>query len=240
MLGGGQNRLGDAIASALGWWIEAGVDTSIAEMPRNWLASPVCPAGPVAAVTAKPAALPDDLAGFRAFLAERDYLPGAPPPSRRAAPFGDPDAGLMIIADMPDPADLASRRLFGGDCARLFDAMLAALGRTRETVYVAPLSPARIAGGRIAADIAEPLARLMRHHISLVRPRALMLMGGAACRALSGLGRAEARGDLRPVNHDGGTVPAVIIPHPRALRQHPAAKADAWREMRRLAGVLAL
>ena len=239
MVGAGQNRSGDAIASALGWWIEAGVDTAIAEMPRNWLASPARAVSPVAAVAAKPAALPGDLAAFQAFLAEQDYLPGAPPPGRRAAPFGDPDGGLMIITDMPDPADVASRRLFGGDCARLLDAMLAALGRTRETVYAAPLSPARIAGGRIAADIAEPLARLMRHHISLARPRALMLMGEETCRTLLGLGRAEVRGDLRSVNHDGGIVPAVIIPHPRTLRQHPAAKADAWREMRRLAGVLA-
>jgi DNA polymerase len=240
VLGGMQNSFGEAIASALGWWAEAGVDASIAETPRNWLAPPARPIAPAAAAVApaKTATLPDDLAAFRHFLAEQDYLPGAPPPRRRVAPFGDPASGLMIISDVPDPADLESRLLLGGECARLFDAMLAALGRSRDSVYAAPLSPARVAG-RIAADMAAPLARLMRHHIALARPRAVMLMGEETCRALLGQSRVEARGDLRALNHDGGTVPAVIIPHPRSLRLHPAAKADAWREMRRLTGVLA-
>ncbi|HEY0271070.1 MAG TPA: uracil-DNA glycosylase family protein, partial [Sphingomonas sp.] len=171
-------------------------------------------------------------------LAEQEYLPGAPPPRRRVASFGDPAAGLMIIADMPDATDLEPRSLLGGECARLFDAMLATLGRTRETVYAAPLSPARLTGGRIGADMMAPLAGLMRHHVALVRPRVVLLMGEDTCRALLGLGRAEASGGLRPLNHDGGMIPAMAIPHPRTLRQHPAAKADAWRGMRRLTGEL--
>lgn len=238
MLVGGQDRFGDAIASALGWWVEAGVDTSIAETPRDWLAPPVrvtpAPTAPQPSATA----LPDNLAAFQRFLAEREYVPAAPPPRRRAAPFGDPAAGLTIVVDMPDAGDLEAHGLLAGECARLFDAMLAALGRTRDTVYVAPLSPARIAGGRIGGETAEALARLMRHHIALVRPRAVMLMGEESCRALLGLNRAEARGRLRPLNHAGGIVPAMVTPHPRTLRQHPAAKADAWREMRRLIGEL--
>ncbi len=242
MLNGGQIRLDDAIASTLGWWVEAGVDTAVAETPRNWLAAPAKPAAPV--TTPKPTApaataLPDDLAAFQHFLATQDYMPGAAPPRRRLPPFGDPAAGLMIVTDMPDAADLETRALLGGECARLFDAMLAALGRARETVYVAPLSPARLTGGRIDAESGTALARLMRHHMTLARPRALMLMGEETCRVLLGMSRAEARGDLRPLNHGGGMVPAMVIPHPRTLRQHPAAKADAWREMRRLIGVLA-
>jgi uracil-DNA glycosylase family 4 len=241
VLAGGQNRFGDTIASALGWWVEAGVDTSISETPRNWLVPPARLAVvPSAQVTPALSALPADLSAFQRFLAEEDYVPGAPPASRRLTPFGEPDAGLMVIVDMPDTSDFQARALLGGECARLFDAMLAALGRTRETVYVAPLSPARIgAAGRIASDIAAPLAGLMRHHVALVRPRAIMLMGEETSRALLGMNRAEARGALRPVNHDGGTVSAIAVPHPRTLRQQPGLKADAWREMRRLIGVFA-
>ncbi|HEY0270617.1 MAG TPA: uracil-DNA glycosylase, partial [Sphingomonas sp.] len=81
-MAGGNDRFGDAIASALGWWVDAGVDTAIAETPRNWLAPPARAGVPVpAALAAAPvavepaAALPGDLAAFQAFLAEQEYLP---------------------------------------------------------------------------------------------------------------------------------------------------------------------
>jgi uracil-DNA glycosylase family 4 len=250
VLNGGDHRFRDIVASALGWWSDAGVDTLADETARDWLAMPAraapvfTPAAiPAAASPAEPpraaiAALPETLEAFHALLAEGEYAPNPAPPGRRVAPAGDAASGLMIVADMPDPGDTDAGHLFAGETARLFDAMLAALGRDRSSVYYAPLAPARVAG-RIDDVQGAALARLMRHHIALAKPRALILFGDETARWLIGEDALATRGGTREVHHDGGMVPAIATFHPRHLRRMPALKAAAWADMRLLPGVLA-
>ncbi len=254
MLNGGDHRFRDVVASALGWWADAGVDSLADETVRDWLGPPPRPApvaapvsdapsptpiaaSAVAAPASSAATLPDTLEALHALLAEGDYIPNAAPPGRRVAPAGDPAAGLMIIADMPDPGDAEAGHLFAGETARLFDAMLVAMGRDRPTIYYAPFSPVRPAG-RLDERQGEALARLMRHHIALAKPRALILFGDEATRWLIGEEALTTRGGLRSVQHEGGTIPAIATFHPRHLRRMPALKAASWADMRLLLGVL--
>jgi DNA polymerase len=241
MLNGGDHRFRDVVASALGWWAEAGLDTLAGEESRDWLTPPAKPVTavpvPADAPAAAPiAALPDTLEALHALLATGDYVPQAAPPSRRIAPSGTPSADLMIIADMPDIDD--RDHLFAGETARLFDAMLAALGRDRATIYLTPFSPARTAG-RLDERQGEALATLMRRHIMLAAPRAIILFGDEPARWLIGPAALQTRGGLRFVNHEGGMVPAIATFHPRHLRRMPALKASSWADMRLLPGVLA-
>lgn len=237
MLNGGQHRFRDIIASAVGWWSEAGLEVLADEAPRDWLAPPAKPAKPVEAPIAAPApTLPTGIEALHALLATGDYAPQSAPPGRRIAPSGAPGAALMIVADMPDADDAGT--LFAGETAKLFDAMLAAMGLDRARIYLAPFSPARSAG-RISPDQGEALAALMRRHISLAAPAALMIFGDEPARWLIGAQALEKRGDLHSVNHDGGTVSAIATFHPRHLRRMPALKASAWTDMRLLLGVLA-
>ena len=237
MLNGGQHRFRDVIASTIGWWAEAGLDTLADEQPRDWLAPPAKPAPPPQAAPTPPTttALPDRLDALHTLLATGDYVPQPAPPSRRIAPSGTPGSDLMIVADMPDADDSAT--LFTGETARLFDAMLAAMGLDRARIYCAPFSPARSAG-RIAPEQGEALAALMRRHVSLAAPKALIVFGDEPARWLIGPDALQNRGGLREVNHDGGTVPAIATFHPRHLRRMPALKASAWADMRLLLGVL--
>ncbi|PXA85871.1 uracil-DNA glycosylase [Nostoc sp. 3335mG] len=237
MLNGGQHRFRDVIASAIGWWAEAGLDTLADEQPRDWL-TPTAKAVPLrqAPAAAPIAKLPEGIEALHTFLASGDYAPQAAPPSRRIAPSGTPGAALMIISDMPDADDAGT--LFAGETAKLFDAMLTAMGFDRERIYLAPFSPARSAG-RIAPEQGEALAALMRRHVSLAAPKALILFGDEPARWLIGPDALQKRGGLREVNHDGGTVPAIATFHPRHLRRMPALKASAWADMRLLLGVLA-
>ena len=56
--------------SALGWWLDSGVDVAITEAPRDWRrAAPARAAPAIATVEAPPAEAPADLAAFRAWLA---------------------------------------------------------------------------------------------------------------------------------------------------------------------------
>jgi DNA polymerase len=237
MLNGGHHRFRDVVESALGWWAEAGLDTLASEETRNWLAPPmkVVPAA-VTPVSVPVVALPDSLEALHALLATGDYAPQSAPPGRRIAPSGTPSSDLMIVADMPDADDAG--HLFAGEAARLFDAMLAAMGRDRATIYLAPFSPAR-AAGRLDDRQGEALAALMRRHISLAAPKALILFGDEPAKWLIGPQALQTRGGLRSLNHDGGTVPAIATFHPRHLRRMPALKASSWSDMRLLLGVLA-
>ena len=249
VLNGGQYRYRDVVASALGWWADAGVDMLADEDVRDWLAPPLAkmplPSPPGTASTAAAstpdsvaAVLPDTLETLHALLAAGDYAPAPAPPRLRVAPSGDPAADLMIVADMPDPGDAEAGHLFAGETAALFDAMLAAMGLDRARIYLAPFSPAR-AAGRLDARQGEALATLMRRHIALAAPKALILFGDTVAHCLLGPDALAHRGGIRSVNHDGGMVPAIATFHPRHLRRMPALKAATWTDMRLLLGVLA-
>ena len=164
-----------AAASTLDWWRDAGVDTLVDELPHDWLkpavASPPAsqPAStPAAAPAGDPSAaatLPDTLDAFvdwRLGNSTPDAGWGTP-----IAPQGNAAAGLMVLIDMPEREDAASGQLLGGDAGRLFDRMLAAIGRDRQSIYLASLAVARPASGQIAPEFADPLTKLARHHIAL-------------------------------------------------------------------------
>lgn len=222
-------------ASALDWWSEAGVDTFVEDSPRDWLAPivatpTVAPPAPEAPAPAPAAPLATDLPAFRAMLLADATIPGRT--SARIDAGGDPASGTMVIIDMPEPADRAEGRLLGGEVGALFDKMIAAMGLARDTIYLAPLSPARPTSGRLPPEMLDQFARLMRHHITLVKPRRLLLMGDAPVRALLDLSAQDARGRTHALSTDAGEIPAIATFHPRGLLRTPAQKAAAWADLK--------
>lgn len=226
-----------AAASALDWWQEAGVDTLIDEEPRRWLAAVTSAQAPAATSgEPTPPALPASLKEFEAWrisAAAPDSIWGTP-----IAPQGAADSGLMVLLDMPEREDAASGQLLSGAAGRLFDRMLAAIGRDRQSIYLAAVTLARPVTGRIAPDMADALAELARHHIALVRPKRLLVMGDAANRALLGTNAAASGAFFHVVNHDGGQTEAIATFHPRFLLDNPGQKVRAWRDLQMLIGGL--
>jgi len=222
--------------SALDWWRDAGVDTLVADAPRNWLAEPVGGAPVAAAPRPAPAARPATLPALRAWIESAPTLPDGSLPGRRLLAEGDPASNLMILVDMPEPADGAAGRLLSDETGRLLDRMLAAIGRDRNSVYLASLCHARPAGGRVDPAALSAIADIARQHVTLAAPKRLFLMGQAVSRAILATELVEIRGELRIVNHGGASVEAVASFAPRFLIQNPARKADAWRDLRVLTG----
>jgi DNA polymerase len=224
--------------SALSWWEEAGVDTIVGEQPRDWLAGPkpaaIKAAGPVEVAVPAPAeALPGELPAFQAWLATTDAIPFASASAPRVMPTGDPAAGLMAITDVPTAEDVASGILFSGETGALVDRMFAAIGRDRETIYLASFSPIRPPAGRIDKAGVEVLARTMRHHVGLVAPRALLIFGDACARALLGLNMTQARGRWHEVGTPAGPVRALVTLRPQDLLTR-SIKALAWADLQML------
>ena len=218
----------DRAASALKWWSDAGVDTIVAEAPRNWLApAPATPAP--AAEPEAPAGMPDTLEAFQTWLAEAP-LPFAAPNSRRLAPAGEPAGGLMVMTDMPAPGG----SFFGDEADALFGRMLAAIGLSPEAIYLATLSPARSASGTLDRTIERNLADIARHHVGLVRPKALLLFGDACARALLGAPVAKARGRWHALATPAGEVRTLATIKPDNLVDQLALKKLAWADLQML------
>ena len=216
-------------ASALDWWREAGVDTFVGEEPRDWL-SPKGKAAPATPVPPPPTALPDTLDGFRDWLATTAELPFAAPNVRRDLPEGDPDAGLMVLIDMPS----AEGGLLAGEAGALFDRMLVAIGRSRESIYLASLSPIRAPTGIIDDRHAARLGEIARHHLGLVAPRTLLAFGDTCGKALVGAPVAAARGRWHEVASPAGPIRTLVTIKPENLIGMNALKKLAWADLQLL------
>ena len=230
-----------AAASALQWWEDAGVDILIDEAPRDWLRpqpkadAPVAPAtAPVSAPAQADEALPGQLDLFQAWLRDSDRLPFAAPAAPRVCPSGDPASGLMIVADMPTGEDCAAGTLIAGEAGRLFDRMLAAIGRDRSSVYLAALSCLRSPTGSFTTDAARQCATLARHQIGLVAPKAVLLFGDATAKALLGLSVPQARGRWHEIATHHGAIKALVTISPKQLLDAPRLKRLAWEDLQML------
>ncbi len=226
-----------AAASALQWWADAGVDILVDETPRDWLRpkSKAPPAPAAAAPAAAPAAeLPDQLDLFREWLRTSETLSFARPSAPRVCPAGDPASGLMMMAGMPSDEDCASGVLMSGDVGRLFDRMLAAVGRSRETIYLAALSCLRPQSGLLGDEAGRDCAALARHHVGLVQPKALLLFGDSCSKALLGLSVAQARGRWHEIATHAGPIRTIVTIAPEILLKQPALKRLAWADLQLL------
>jgi len=218
-------------ASALAWWSEAGVDTLVAEEPRDWLKPKVVAASATPAPEVEPATveLPDTPAAFRAWLITAS-LP-FPTTGGRLAPMGDPSAPLMVMTDMPTQ----SGGWFEGEAGPLFDRMLAAMnGLSLEKIYLAPLSPARPLNGRLDPAHARRLGEIARHHVGLARPRALLLFGDACASALLDAPVAETRGRWHEVETPTGPVRAVATIRPEQIGGRAPIRKMVWEDLQRV------
>ena len=236
-MGGESERISGAeAASTLAWWIEAGVDTAIAETPRDWL-KPKAPLTPDAsrpeqpAAAAAPAADPlpdtDTLDLFRDWLERAPALPLANGGAKRVLPHGAEAAPIMLIAEMPTGEDAADGRPIAGAAWQLMERMLAAIGIDAGDAYSASLSCFHSPGARMTADELDACAAIARRHIAAAKPQRLLLLGDAPARALLGKPLAAARGHVHKIEG----IRAVTTFHPRFLMNRPSDKALAWRDL---------
>ena len=243
------------------WWSLAGVDALVGEEPAGWLVLPpandaaaprpkpmIAPepeAAPLPAIlqrqeapqpveTKGPVVFPDAWDEFQHWLATSDDVPGSQWDARRVLPVGQVEAPLMLLTAWPEIDDQRDGALFTGAAGQLLDAMLRAIGTTRDACYMASLAVTRPAGGRCDGADAAELDRLLWHHLKLARPERLLLIGSDIVRMAAATGLPESRGKLLDINQDGGKVETVAVAHPAMLLARPAQKAAAWDSLKLL------
>jgi DNA polymerase len=257
MLGNGTSGLDSAIDSLALWWREAGLHTLTTDDPFDWLAAdagkrpapqmrPVAEATherPAPAPSAAPAGMaplatqqpwPDDLAAFLDQLANDEGLPDAQWGGPAFLPSAVLDAPLMTVCDAP----ASSSQLLDPAALDLLRAVLRSIGMEPESANPVPLATRSPPGGQMGEEMLAPLGARFRHYLGLTRPRALLVLGDRTARALGMTGGGMAPPGLQAVNFSGGTIPAIAIAHPALLMRRPRAKAESWKSVRYLTGVL--
>ncbi len=247
--------------SLLEWWKMAGVDYLVTEMPQSWLThdEPELPVtAPMESVPKRPevhehvkvqehlaqfnraqsevapADWPQQLEQLKSEIAAGANLPGNCFGGKSAAPIGSAGASLMIISDLPGAEQIELSQLSAGKTGQLLEQMLSAMGQRIEDCYVTALATTRPAIGEIPEGADAELAAFMMHQMQLVKPKAVLILGTAACQALLNAELMTARQDLHYFNLDGQKVTALTTFHPRTLLARPILKAQAWKDLQML------
>ena len=149
---------------------------------------------------------------------------------------GNPEAEVMLVGEAPGSDEDREGRPFVGVSGQLLDRMMAAIGLTRNEFYLANTVYWRPPGNRSPTQ-AETAACLpfIQRQIELVRPKILMLLGGAAAKTLlnrpEGISRLRGRRYEYETGNLGGPVPALATYHPAYLLRQPAQKRESWQDL---------
>lgn len=182
----------------------------------------------------------DSIPALEQVLLESVALPLRELTERYCFASGDPESRFVAIIEQPGPVGSDGQPLSGAGGA-IWEAMLAGIGLTRQSAYMASLSPWPTLGGRaLTPDEAEILKPFIRRHIALCRPQALVLLGGNLGRELLGLSGSvlDQVGTWHEYDDGEVIVPTRVVMHPGFLLKEVLLKEQAWSDMIAIARVL--
>lgn len=158
---------------------------------------------------------------------------------RRHAVFGQgaTPTRWLVVGEAPGEQEDRQGHPFVGRSGQLLDAMLAAVGMSRETdVFITNVIKCRPPGNRNPKpeEIAACSPYLMRQ-IALLKPERILVLGRFAAQTL--LGTDATIGSLRGRVHqlktdEGGEIPVIVSYHPAYLLRSPSEKARAWQDLK--------
>ena len=161
---------------------------------------------------------------------------------------GNIDAELMFVGEGPGYDEDRQGRPFVGRAGQLLDKMIAAMGLTREQVFIAniakchpmtdPQHPDKHGNDRApnAGEIAC-CRKYLEQQIAIICPKYIVALGGVSAKAL--ISDAKSLGALRGQFHNL-SLDSVKLPrpvkilatfHPAALLRNPNWKKDAWKDL---------
>jgi DNA polymerase len=146
---------------------------------------------------------------------------------------GDENATLMFIGEAPGRDEDLQGEPFVGRAGQLLDRILAAIGLSRQEVYIANVLKCRPPNNRdplpSEVDACEPF--LLRQ-IELIRPRLICALGRHAAHTL--LKTRTSLKSLRGKFHSFRGIKMLVTYHPASLLRNPGLKRPTWEDMKML------
>ena len=156
--------------------------------------------------------------------------------SRRRTVFGTGprDADWVVIGEGPGANEDRQGEPFVGRAGRLLDAMLFALGLSRDEVFITNAVKCRPPGNRDPEPVeTQRCGPFLERQIELLAPRVILVVGRVAARTVlettSPLARLRGREHTYP--RGGRRIPVVATYHPAYLLRTPLAKRAAWEDL---------
>lgn len=148
---------------------------------------------------------------------------------------GNRQADLLIVGEGPGHDEDIQGEPFVGRSGRLLDRMLAAIGISREQVYITNIVKCRPPNNRDPkAEEALHCRAYLEAQIREISPRIILSVGRVSAHNL--LGSDQPVGKLIRQMHKlpGTEIPVKVTYHPAYLLRNPSAKAVAWQDLKLL------
>ena len=201
------------VAQLLAFYLEAGVDCALTDMPVNRLADPdlapaaseTAPARPVRAAAPLPAPRAEmapapeaavlsareaartapTLEALRALLENFDGCALKSTATRLVFSDGNPQARIMFVGEAPGREEDLEGLPFVGRSGKLLDRMIAAIGLDRSRAYIANVIPWRPPGNRTPTPQETQICLpFIQRQIELVNPDVLVTLGNPSTQTL--------------------------------------------------------
>ncbi len=143
---------------------------------------------------------------------------------------GDPNADWMFIGEAPGAEEDRRGEPFVGRSGKLLDQMLAAIGQSRQSVFITNIIKCRPPNNRDPKpEEASACRAYLERQIEIVNPRITIAVGKIAAQNL--LGTDSPVGRMRGKRHSFGNVPLVVTYHPAYLLRSPSQKRKSWDDL---------
>ena len=146
---------------------------------------------------------------------------------------GNRNADLLIIGEAPGRDEDLQGEPFVGRAGQLLNAMLAAIGMTRQQVYIANILKCRPPNNRDPGpEEAAACNPWLQQQIELIEPAVILALGRVAAHKL--LNTEQSLASLRNRQHDYAGIPLIVSYHPAYLLRKPVEKRKSWQDLKRV------
>lgn len=143
---------------------------------------------------------------------------------------GNPDADWLFIGEAPGAEEDRRGEPFVGRSGQLLDQMLAAIGESRQSVFIANIIKCRPPNNRDPQpEEARACRGYLERQIEIIRPKIIIAVGKISAQNL--LGTDAPVGRMRGKRHSFGDVPLVVTYHPAYLLRSPSQKSKSWADL---------
>ena len=150
---------------------------------------------------------------------------------------GNINSSIMLIGEAPGVEEDESGKTFKGEVGELLNKMLLAIEIKRQNIYCSYAINFRPPEDR--KPTSQEIKRysvFLKEHISIINPKIVILMGGSAMEAVTGINSkiSSERGKWKETILKNKTYPVMISFNPSYLIRFPENKKHSWEDLKKI------
>jgi uracil-DNA glycosylase family 4 len=150
---------------------------------------------------------------------------------------GNIDSSIMLVGETPGIEEDKSGKAFAGDVGDLLKKMLNAIGIKKENIYLTYAVNFRPPEDRKPTSVEiKKYSLYLQKHISIIKPKIIILMGSTAMEALTGLNKniSIERGKWKEIIVKNTNYNVLITFSPSYLLRVPENKKYSWEDLKEI------